>query len=75
MTPGVAPHAAELKKHRVPTETTATVPSGKYFVPSVLRIPEYPLNPAVASLFIVDMATTRTALSTETGLNLRVYAN
>jgi hypothetical protein len=35
MSLGVVPHAAEPKKRSVPiVETTATVPGGKYFVPS-----------------------------------------
>jgi len=35
MSQSVAPHAAEPKKHSVPTvETSVTVPSGECFVPS-----------------------------------------
>ena len=35
MSLGVVPHAVEPKKHSVPTvATTATVPSGKCFVPA-----------------------------------------
>ncbi len=36
MSLSVVPHAVELKKRSVPTvETTATIPSGKCFVPSM----------------------------------------
>ena len=77
MSLGVVPHAVELTKCSVlAVETTATVPSGKCFVPSthgVGKTRRYRLSLVKADRFIVAIATVKSEPADSAGLTLRAY--
>jgi len=77
MSLSVVPHAVEPTKHSVPTmETTATVPSGKCFLPStpsVGKTRKYRLSLVKADRCIVAIATIRSDSADHASLFLKTY--